>query len=60
MRWTVAGVEQATQVAFSREYSSWGSTENTPGCAVMSNGALACWGNAAPGRSSVQPVQVRW
>jgi len=59
MRWNVPGVEQATQIAFSRESSSWGSKENTPGCAVMSNGALACWGSIAPDRSD-QPVQVRW
>jgi alpha-tubulin suppressor-like RCC1 family protein len=59
MRWNVPGVEQATQVAFLRDTGSWGSTQNTPGCAVMSNGALACWGSIAPDRSD-RPVQVRW
>jgi alpha-tubulin suppressor-like RCC1 family protein len=59
MRWNVPGVEQATQIAFFREPGSWASTEKTPGCAVMSNGALACWGRMAPDGSD-RPVQVRW
>jgi alpha-tubulin suppressor-like RCC1 family protein len=61
--WDVPGVQPASQIALHPEHHR-GEPERPSGCAVMNNGALACWGISVPDpkneRSGTGPVQVRW
>lgn len=67
--WDIPGVQPASQVALSAQsrfgsYARDGEPELPSGCAVMNNGALACWGSSSPDpkneRPGTGPVQVRW
>lgn len=68
--WWIPGVEAAKQIAMEVPPGPGGpelgnQPEHFSGCAVMTNGALACWGNLVPRRLDDHtpvgpPVQVRW
>ena len=68
--WEIPGLQAATQIALipgpsQKVRSENGQPDRPSGCAVMSNGALACWGDLVPRASEQQPtmgppVQVRW
>jgi alpha-tubulin suppressor-like RCC1 family protein len=65
--WELAGLQFATEVSLRSALSEYAerSPERPSGCAVMTNGALGCWGSALPGshrgeQRSELPLQVRW
>ena len=69
MLWELPGLQAASQIALSPRVESWlvgesGQPARPSGCAVMNNGALACWGESAPGSAFLKkmgpPAQVRW
>ncbi len=69
MLWELPGLQAASQIALSPRTESWlvgesGQPDRPSGCAVMNNGALACWGESVPGSAFLEkmgpPAQVRW
>lgn len=55
--WEIPGLRTAGEI----ELSVAGQSETDPGCAVLNNGALMCWGSAWLGVSPTSiPQQVRW